>query len=431
MNFDIDSSMGDASWEGDQAWPVFEGPDALGLIVEVDDMMAVFAAQRFVRIDALRREALADAALADRSVTEVVERSVRLELAAALRVTEHAAGILLAQAEALVHRYPTVLEALSHAQTTEHHAELIVEAADGIEPELRDALVARALALAEYESMGVFRRSLRRLVESARSDTLAERHEAALAARRVVVEPADDGMAWLSAFLPAVEARAIHGRLTAIGKALAADEHEERSLDQLRADAFGDLLVDGETDALPAQARGIRATVAVTVPALALLDDSPTAPGAIVEGSGPIPIVRARELCGGADGWMRILTHPETGMVLSVGREQYRPPPALRRLVRWRADRCMAPGCAIPASRCEIDHTIAWEHGGPTALDNLAPLCKGHHTVKHHGGWNVRQVDGGGGALEWTSPAGRRYIVEPERRVPVFRASGGDSGAPF
>ena len=76
----------------------------------------------------------------------------------------------------------------------------------------------------------------------------------------------------------------------------------------------------------------------------------------MVEGVGPIPVERARELAGGADAWMRVLTHPETGMVLSVGRDQYRPPPALRRLVKWRADRCMGPGCGIPASRCEIDH---------------------------------------------------------------------------
>ena len=117
---------------------------------------------------------------------------------------------------------------------------------------------------------------------------------------------------------------------------------------------------------------------------------------------------------------MRVLTQPETGMVLSVGRERYRPPPGLRRLVRWRADRCMAPGCSVPASRCEIDHNVAWEHGGHTSLDNNCPFCKGHHLVKHHGGWSVRQIPGSGGAIEWTSPAGRHYIVQPERRVPTF-----------
>ena len=89
-----------------------------------------------------------------------------------------------------------------------------------------------------------------------------------------------------------------------------------------------DLLIEGSTASHPSEARGIRATVAVTVPALALLDgDVHSAEPAVVEGIVPIPLDRARELCGGAEGWMRILTHPETGMVLSVGRGQYRPPP--------------------------------------------------------------------------------------------------------
>lgn len=129
---------------------------------------------------------------------------------------------------------------------------------------------------------------------------------------------------------------------------------------------------------------------------------------------------------------MRVLTHPETGMVLSVGRTQYRPPPSLRRLIKWRSERCMAPGCGVPAARCEIDHNIAWEHGGPTSLDNHAPLCTGHHTIKHHGGWTVEHLPDQGGALLWTSPTGRRYLVKPERAVPVFRPSNaGSADAPF
>jgi len=147
-------------------------------------------------------------------------------------------------------------------------------------------------------------------------------------ARRVVVEPAEDGIAWVHAHVPAVEAHAILDRITRIGKVLLAGEDETRSLDQLRADVLCDLLIEGITASHPSEARGIRATVAVTVPALALLDgDVQGAEPAVVEGIGPIPLDRARELCGGAEGWMRILTHPETGMVLSVGRGQYRPPP--------------------------------------------------------------------------------------------------------
>ncbi|KRA22488.1 HNH endonuclease, partial [Microbacterium sp. Root61] len=414
-------------------------------------MLAVFAAHRYVRIDALRREALADAAAHGHLLTDVIERSVRLELAAALAITESAAGLLVAHADALVHRYPEVLDSLEGARMSARHATELVDLVDTVEPELRGRVLEPAIGLAEAHAFGTFRRKLRMLVDSVRAATLAERHEQALQQRRVVVTPAEDGMAWFMLFGPAVEVHAIHGRLTAISKVIAAQDRETRTLDQLRADVCGDLLIDGTTEATPADARGIRATVVVTVPALTLLGDGGDGGGpahgqmnhgqahgsqargeqahggqgggglanggpgswgqASVEGLGPIPLARARELCGSAEGWMRVLTHPETGVVLSVGRDRYRPPPELRRLVRWRAERCMAPGCGIPAARCEIDHTVAWEHGGTTELSNLAPLCKGHHTIKHHGRWRVHQIADSGGALEWTSPTGRHYRV--------------------
>jgi hypothetical protein len=413
------------------------GPDALGLVMEVADVMATFAAQRYERIDVLRREAHVQAEQRGGSRSrEIIDRSVRLELAAGLRITEHAAGVLMGIADALVHRYPAVLEALYRAVITDKHAQVLVDAVDQTAPHLRDSILPEALELARTQPVGTFRRRLRQLIETRESRTLTERHAAAVAQRRVATEPGPDGMGWIGMYGPAVEVHAIYGRLTAMAKAIIAEEaqtgREPRTLDQVRADVFADLLIDGVTDAHPDRAQGIRASVVVTVPALALLDqpDAETSSTGVpvVEGVGPIPIDRAKELCGGADGWMRVLTHPETGMVLSVGRDRYRPPAALRRLVMWRADRCMAPGCGVPASRCQIDHNIAWEHGGETSLSNNVPACQGHHIVKHHGGWRIRQLPGG--AVEWISPAGRRYIVQPERHVPVFHPS--DSGnAPF
>ncbi|WP_254773830.1 HNH endonuclease signature motif containing protein [Microbacterium sp. cf046] len=409
-------------------------PGRLDVVVDLAATMAMYSAERLEQIDELRRAHLADAAVAGRHFTDVVMRGLRLELAAAMRITEHAAGSLIALAEALVHRYPSAMRALERARITERHAEILVYGVDELEPELRAALFDRALALAEVHPVGEFRRQLGKLIESARVVTLAERHEAALVHRRVFVEPVGDGMAWTHHLGPEIEAHAAYGRATAIAKTILAQEGGTRTLDQIRADVVADLLIEGTTAAHPAEARGIRATVVVTVPALALLEQTDEsvaragADAATVEGIGPIPIARARELCGGDAMWMRVLTHPETGMVLSVGRTQYSPPASLRRLVKWRADRCMGPGCGMPASRCEVDHTIAWEQGGDTGLENLAPLCKGHHKVKHHGGWRLRQIADSGGAVEWISPAGRSYVVRPERRVPAFTVSSERTG---
>ena len=92
--------------------------------------------------------------------------------------------------------------------------------------------------------------------------------------------------------------------------------------------------------------------------------------GARVRGCGCSPIPRP--------GWCSPSDATPTG-----------PPPRCSRLVKWRADRCMGPGCGMPASRCDIDHNVAWEDGGETSLTNHAPLCEGHHTVRHHGGWDI------------------------------------------
>ncbi|MEU1973437.1 DUF222 domain-containing protein [Microbacterium sp. NPDC019599] len=397
-------------------------PDAVDLVVETATMMSVFAAQRLTRIDRMRQELLQEATGRGDGVRDVVERAIRLELATAMRVTEYAAGRLIAQAEALVRRYPSALDALSSGRITEKHAELIADLLDEASPELRDTLLQRAVPLAESEPVGTFRRALRNFIETAQATTLEERHRRAVAQRRVAEAPAQDGMAGLWIFGPAVEIHAIHDRATRLAKTLSRAHSETRTLDQLRFDIMADLLIDGTTDHLPAEASGIRAQVIVTVPVLALLDDEHAAAGdaPVVEGIGPIPLSKARELCGGDARWMRVLTHPETGMVLSVGRDSYRPPAALRRLVRWRADRCMGPGCCMPASRCEIDHQIRWTDDGDTSLDNNLPFCKGHHLVKDNTDWDVRQIEGSGGAVAWTSPTGRRYVVQPERKVPVF-----------
>ncbi|WP_229382080.1 HNH endonuclease signature motif containing protein [Microbacterium schleiferi] len=404
-------------------------PDAVALVLEVATMEAVFAAQRLARIDQLRLEALDDVTRYGGGSRELIERSVRLELAAALRITENQAGMLMYRAQALVHRYPTVWDSLARAGMTERHATIIVDEFAPLEPDVAARLVENARDLAESLAVGPFRRALRRLIDRELAPSLSVRHEHAVRRRRIFVEPDVDGMSWLHALVPTVEAHAIHGRMTAKGKALLAarggdgngSQPDDRTLDEIRADILCDLLLDGIVPAHPEDVRGIRPTVVVTIPALALLgaDGDGAHDPAVVEGVGPIPIETARELAGAASSWIRVLTHPETGVVLSVGRTRYRPPPDMVALTKWRADRCMAPGCGVPASRCQIDHSLAWEHGGETSVVNTAPLCQGHHTVKHHGGWRVIQT--GDGSLLWISPSGRQYIVAPERRLPVFR----------
>ena len=91
----------------------------------------------------------------------------------------------------------------------------------------------------------------------------------------------------------------------------------------------------------------------------------------------------------------------------------YRPSHKLQHLVKVRNTQCTAPGCGRPAARCDLDHTLAWEHGGITCECDLAPLCRYHHRAKQAEGWRLEQPEPG--VLKWRTPAGRTYTTTPTR----------------
>ena|SRR6478609_579499 len=173
------------------------------------------------------------------------------------------------------------------------------------------------------------------------------------------------------------------------------------------------------------------AEVRITINASTLLglDDQP----ADLDGYGPIDAVRARALAAGGV-WRRLVTDPITHRVLDVGRERYRPPVALDEFVRTRDGTCSAPGCTVPACRCELDHTKEFHPqpgsdpgdagnapGDPDAPDdtrlgrtdagNLGPVCHRHHRLKTDGGFRLRQIEPG--LFEWITPTGHRYLTSP------------------
>lgn len=158
---------------------------------------------------------------------------------------------------------------------------------------------------------------------------------------------------------------------------------------------------------VPSWVRGIVPQVVLTVPVLTLLGHG--AEPAELDGFGPVDIDTARALCANAPTFTRVLTHPETGAVLSVGRQQYTVPADLRRAVQLRDATCRFPGCRRRAARCDLDHSTAWAHAGTTDLTNLACLCRKHHRLKHQAGWRVTHHPDG--TLDWHSPTGRRYAT--------------------
>jgi hypothetical protein len=367
------------------------------------------------------------------SATETVRRILASELACALRLPERTAETLISDSDVLVNSLPATLDALSHGHISWRHAHVIADHAQSLPLEARAEFEQHELPFAKAHTATRLNRHARIEREKMQPETIDERHVDAVATRSIDFQPARDGMAWITAFLPTATAIAIFDRIDRAA-ASARSAEEPRTLGQLRADVFADVLLgevagvaEGDADAarfagppaltgLPDLARllgRIRPQVQVTVPVLTLLDhgDEP----AMLEDYGPIDIETALLLASHAPNFIRLLTHPETGTVLSVGRDRYTVPEDLRRWLRTRDGTCRFPGCGRAAKRCDLDHTDDWHYGGDTAHDNLAHLCRAHHRLKHLTDWKVEQV--GDGELRWTSPLGRVYLTAPATRM--------------
>jgi hypothetical protein len=83
----------------------------------------------------------------------------------------------------------------------------------------------------------------------------------------------------------------------------------------------------------------------------------------------------------------------------------------LRHLVEIRDAECTWPPCRRAARRCDFEHTIPWDQGGPTCACNGGPRCRHHHHQKQAPGWQVTQHQPG--YHTWTTPSGRTYTSGP------------------
>jgi hypothetical protein len=283
---------------------------AITAVVEVERAIRRLTALRTLILNTARRQVpAAEQALLDpesaaaRSPltgqrTELAHRAFVADLATALQLPEATTSRLVEEAEVLVEELPRTLDAMVGGTVSYRHAQVIAEHTAGLDAPARGAVEAAVLPFAATSTAAGLGRRARRARELAHPEALAERHRRAAADRRVRLDPAPDGMAWLTAFLPAVAGHAILDRLDHAARTLAGPD-EPRTPDQLRADTLTALLldtpgtdpsagasgVDGVASALACHARGLVPRVAVTVPVLTLLGaDQP----ATLDGYGPI-----------------------------------------------------------------------------------------------------------------------------------------------
>ena len=123
-------------------------------------------------------------------------------------------------------------------------AAIITDETTSLPPRARPGFEHELLELAPACSTSSLRRRAKTLREKRHPETITARRAKKAADRHLELKPDYDGMAWLSAYLPAETAVAAFNRVQAIALSVQGPE-EPRTLTQLRADALTHLLLTG------------------------------------------------------------------------------------------------------------------------------------------------------------------------------------------
>ena len=335
---------------------------------------------------------------------QMAVESAAAEIRAALRLTRRTANTELALALDLKVRIPRVWETLAAGDIDVRRAKVIAHGTAHLPVDTARDVVDRVIQEAFRLTTGQLMARIRRLCIEVDPRDARRRYGEAVADRRIVFEPTESGTANLLGLdLPPHRVAAVTRRVSQLARTLRTRD-ESRTMDQLRADVFLDLL-EGTTQTTKT-GQGI-VDIRVDLDTLTQLTDHPGE----LAGYGPVVADIARQVVEqqGHVEWRYAVTDPDTGQTLHTGATRRRPTAGQRRGVETRDPTCVFPGCRIPATDCDLDHRIPWSEGGTTTVTNLVPLCRHDHRIRHHAGWTHQPIPDGG--HRWTSKLGHTYTT--------------------
>ena len=387
------------------------GPETMRLLDRIDpaqldpaDRVRLMELWARVESHATARKLEAVAAVADADVAGFAD----CEVAAALRLPAPSGGRLVTAARQLATALPRTAQALRDGELGVPHAMVVVESSYALPQSLLSAYEERILAKATTASPGQIRQHARRTVARLDPEGLARREREARASTDVFVGPRDDGASDITVVaLPTVDAAIVGTAVDHWARSRKA-QGDERTLGQLRGAALVDWASAYLTGPDAPRAHGRPVTVQVTIDAATLLGtaDHP----AMVGVDGMIPAGVARKLLDGAR-LRRLVTDPFTGYLLDYGRTTYRVPPDLAAEVAATYVTATGFGSTAPAISGDNDHGISWRCGGRTDRRNIHSPTRRWHRARTVGGWRLRIFRDR--TVEWRSPLGRTYRVEP------------------
>ena len=402
------------------------GPLLAGFLASID-VSRVSGYDRIVVLQAHQRMSSHYAAQAYRDMASVVDAMAApeeygssefaaeyaaAEVRAALHLTRRAADVEVAFALDLRDRLPRLAVMLESGDIDVRRARAIERNTVHLGDEAARGVVDRIVDVASRLTTGELAARIRRLCIEADPDEAEARYAHGVADRRVVMEPSDIGTANLLGLdLPPHRVTAVTRRINKMARSLRSSG-ENRTIDQLRADVFLDLLSGTKRHTTSNNANNGVVDIRVDLDTLTGLTDHPGDLG----GYGPVISDIARQLAeeGEHCEWRYTITDTETSQPVHTGTTRRRPTIEQRRAVEARDVTCIFPGCRMPGTECDLDHRIPWSQGGPTTVRDLSPLCRHDHiTIKHGAGWTYQPLPNNN--YQWTSQLGHTY---PTTRAP-------------
>jgi hypothetical protein len=321
------------------------------------------------------------------------------EIQCALHLTRRATETELGFALELQRRLPRVWDALFDGAIDVRRAKTFNHATLHLPVGVARDVVERVIEAAGGLTTGELKARLDRVVIEADPDGAQDRYQHAVKGRRLIAEASVDGTANLLGLdLPPHRVNAASRRVNHIAKSLKTKD-ETRTMDQIRADVYLDLLLGK-----PSEGPNAGVHIRVDLDTLSALAEHPGE----LAGYGPVIADIARQaVAEHLDSEWRYTIVDHEGRALHDGTTRRRPTTALRRHVEARDQTCIFPGCRMPSVDCDIDHTTRWVDGGTTCECNQAPLCRHNHITKDTHGWTYHRLPNGD--YQWISKLGHTY----------------------
>lgn len=363
------------------------------------------------------------------------------EIVAAYGVHHHRATGLVTLANTLALRFPALLEAMEAGWLDEHTASLLSRHMRTVDDAVL-ALVQREVIDWLHQAIDSGRRPGRqallahtdRIIGAHDPDGVLARRQQAVHDRHVRLRRRTDGMADLTAHLPATDALALSQALTHLAREHTPHASGGTELNQLRADALVQALLGPTTPTPPAgQARPPAAAVRPHITVLAPPGPHDE-PEVYLPRGGPASIDALIALLSRSIGATIDVPDPTPAAADTPHQtHRYRLSPDLARRIRLRDGTCRHPGCSVPAEDCDIDHCIAFNHtnpthGGPSTEANLMCLCRQHHRFKTFHDWTYHLTPDG--TLTITTPTGHTITTDPTGPLARWRHTHTDPDPP-